>query len=209
MFDATNEIIRKITRYAAQLSEKNILGVNRREEYRKIASVFCNCVDISQAHKLSAMVFGIGHTYHLRGNSGRETESMNMGVYEEAPMEYVLKPRVRNYKEKSGRTAIEDRGELKKQAREEILRGLAKQREEIAALEEDGRIDFAVLPVLEAGVREILLKWISDAMEDASYSGRTEEGRQFVLDMKKADEHCVVRCEDGEFTMPHICIVFS
>lgn len=209
LFDATNEIIRKITRYAAQLSEKNILGVNRREEYRKIASVFCNCVDISQAHKLSAMVFGIGHTYHLRGDLGRETESMNTGVYEEAPAEYVLKPRVRNYKEKSGRTAIEDRGELKKQAREEILRELAKQREKIAALEEDGRIDFAALPVLEAGVREILLKWISDAMEDASYSGRTEEGRQFVLDMKKADEHCVVRCEDGEFTMPHICIVFS
>src|SRR5699024_7283711 len=34
LFDATNEIIRRITRYAAQLSEKNALGANRREEYR-------------------------------------------------------------------------------------------------------------------------------------------------------------------------------
>ena len=32
LFDATNEIIRRITRYAAQISEKNAIGANRREE---------------------------------------------------------------------------------------------------------------------------------------------------------------------------------
>ena len=31
LFDATNEIIRRITRYAAQISEKNAIGANRRE----------------------------------------------------------------------------------------------------------------------------------------------------------------------------------
>ena len=36
LFDVTNDIIRRITRYAAQLSEKNALGANRREEYRKV-----------------------------------------------------------------------------------------------------------------------------------------------------------------------------
>ena len=40
LFDATNEIIRRITRYATQLSEKNALGANRREEYRKVAEIF-------------------------------------------------------------------------------------------------------------------------------------------------------------------------
>ena len=40
LFDATNEIIRRITRYAAQLSEKNAFGANRREEYRKVAELF-------------------------------------------------------------------------------------------------------------------------------------------------------------------------
>ena len=35
LFDATNEIIRRITRYATQLSEKNTLGANRKEEYKK------------------------------------------------------------------------------------------------------------------------------------------------------------------------------
>ena len=32
LFDKTNDIIRKITRYATQISEKNALGANRREE---------------------------------------------------------------------------------------------------------------------------------------------------------------------------------
>ncbi|MDE7210916.1 MAG: TIGR02677 family protein, partial [Lachnospiraceae bacterium] len=108
LFDATNEIIRRITRYAAQLSEKNALGVNRREEYRKVASIFLKCSDIAQAHKMSAMVFGMERPCHLRGDAARETESMNAGVYEEAPMEYILKPRVRHYKAKTGRPASSD-----------------------------------------------------------------------------------------------------
>lgn len=57
LFDATNEIIRRITRYATQLSEKNALGANRREEYRKVAEVFLKCEDVSEAHKMSAQVY--------------------------------------------------------------------------------------------------------------------------------------------------------
>ncbi len=59
LFDATNDIIRRITRYAAQLSEKNALGANRKEEYRKVAELFLQCQDMEEAHKMSAMVFGI------------------------------------------------------------------------------------------------------------------------------------------------------
>ena len=67
LFDATNEIIRRITRYAAQLSEKNALGANRKEEYKKVAQLFLRCKDMSEAHKMSAMVFGLEQPYHLAG----------------------------------------------------------------------------------------------------------------------------------------------
>ena len=76
-------------------------------------------------------------------------------------------------------------------------------------LEKNGRIDFASLPVIEPRVREILLKWLSDAMEDAGFSARTDEGRSFVVDRSRADETCVVNCEDGRFTMPRLAIVFQ
>lgn len=49
LFDATNEIIRRITRYAAQLSEKNALGANRREEYKKVAELFLKCEDMARS----------------------------------------------------------------------------------------------------------------------------------------------------------------
>ena len=97
LFDATNDIFRRITRYAAQLSEKNALGANRKEEYRKVAELFLRCQDVEEAHKMSAMVFGMECPQHLAGDLIRETDSMNIGVYEEQPMEITLKPRVRTY----------------------------------------------------------------------------------------------------------------
>ena len=51
LFDATNDIIRRITRYAAQLSEKNALGANRKEEYRKVAELFLQCQDMEEARQ--------------------------------------------------------------------------------------------------------------------------------------------------------------
>ena len=68
LFDVTNEIIRRITRYAAQLSEKNALGANRKEEYRKVAEMFMRCENLEEAHKMSAMVFGMEKTFHIAGD---------------------------------------------------------------------------------------------------------------------------------------------
>ena len=56
LFDATNDIIRRITRYAAQLSEKNALGANRKEEYRKVAELFLRCQNVEEAHKMITKV---------------------------------------------------------------------------------------------------------------------------------------------------------
>ncbi len=90
VFDTTNEIIRKITRYATRISEMSNQGSNRREEYKKLADIFGKCRDINEAHRLSAVVFGIEKPLHLKGELSRETDSINSGVYEEeAPHESV------------------------------------------------------------------------------------------------------------------------
>ena len=196
LFDATNEIIRRITRYAAQLSEKNALGANRREEYRKVAEIFLRCKNIDEAHRMSAMVFGLERPFHLSAEADRETDSMNQSVYEEPAAELTLRPRVRTYREKSGRTSIRDTAQEKAQARKQAVEQMKQDWERIGELERGGRIDFSDLPVIEPRVREILLKWLSDALN-------------FALDMTQADERCVVRCEDGNFTMPKISIVFQ
>ena len=209
LFDATNDIIRRITRYAAQLSEKNALGANRKEEYRKVAELFLRCQDVEEAHKMSAMVFGMECPQHLAGELVRETDSMNIGVYEEQPLEIGLKPRVRTYREKSMRSAIRESAEQKQETRRKMLEKQREEMEKLRKLEKDGKIDFADLPVLEPRIREILLKWISDAMESADFSARTDDGRRYFLDRNCAEEKCVVYCEDGNFTMPKMSIVFQ
>ena len=73
----------------------------------------------------------------------------------------------------------------------------------------DGAIDFSALPILEPRIREILLKWISDAMESVDFSARTDDGRRYRLDKSNMAEKCVVHCEDGNFTMPKMRIVFQ
>lgn len=209
LFDATNEIIRRITRYAAQLSEKNAFGANRREEYRKVAELFLKCEDVQQAHRMSAMVFGLEKPYHLKGDLVRQTDSMNQSVYEERPFEVTLKPRVRTYREKSSRSAIREAAEEKQRTRQQMIKKQKEDMRKLRELESDGKIDFSTLPVLEPHVREILLKWISDAMENPAGAARTEEGRYYTLDMSRKEERCVVHCEDGSFTMPKLAIVFQ
>ena len=209
LFDATNDIIRRITRYAAQLSEKNALGANRKEEYRKVAELFLRCQRVEEAHKMSAMVFGMECPQHLTGNLVRETDSMNIGVYEERPMEVVLNPRVRTYREKTRRSAIHESLEQKLETRREMLAQQKEEAEKLRSLEANGKIDFDKLPVLEPRIREILLKWLSDAMESADFSARTDDGRRYTLDRSQIGETCVVHCEDGNFTMPKLAIVFQ
>lgn len=209
LFDATNDIIRKITRYAAQISEKNAMGANRREEYRKVAEMFMKCNKLEDAHKLSAMVFGIEQPFHLKGDLVRKSDSMNQSVYEDIPLDVRLKPRVRTYREKANRSAIRNMAEDKQRTRLELIERQQEEMTKLRALEKNGQIDFGELPVIEPHIREILLKWMSNALEDVNMEGRTEEGRQYHLDAGNSNEKCVLHCEDGNMTMPHFKIVFE
>ena len=65
----TNEIIRKITRFAAQIAESRNSAANRKEEYKKLCEMFLKCETIDEAHKLSALAFGIFNMKHIKGDS--------------------------------------------------------------------------------------------------------------------------------------------
>ena len=116
---------------------------------------------------------------------------------------------MRNYREKTKRSAIRSMTEEKRKAKEALIAQHRKDWEKIKKLEKDGKIDFSELPVIEPRIREILLKWLSDGLEDAEHISRTEEGRKYVIEQIKPNEKCVLRCEDGNLTMPRFIIVFQ
>ena len=66
LLEITDEIIRKITRYASQISEDRGNSFNRKEEYKKICELFCKCETFEEANKLSSLVFGISNTKHIK-----------------------------------------------------------------------------------------------------------------------------------------------
>ena len=209
VFDTTNEIIRKITRYAARISEQSSSGANRREEYAKLAKMFSRCDSMESAHRLSASVFGIEKPLHLKGEIERKTESINSGVYEEEAKKFTVMPRVRNYREKSRRTGIVERTREKEQMREESLRQLERQRKLLSGYVTENRLEFRNLPVIEPYVRDVFLMWLSKALEHKNKKAKTEDGRNYYIEESSGQEQCIVTCEDGTFQMPAYVLVFE
>lgn len=208
VFDATNEIIRKITRYAMRLSEMSNMGANRREEYYKVAEMFAKCHDINEAHRLAACVFGIENTLHLKGDMPRDTDSMNSNIFDEQPYMVTLKPRVRTYREKAKRTGIADRREEQERIRQQMLEQMERERILLNSYIKDNRLEFAKLPVIEPQIRDIFLLWLSKALERDDETAKTEDGRTYHLEGNR-EETCIVRCTDGEFIMPAFSICFD
>lgn len=209
VFDTTNEIIRKITRYATRISEMSNQGSNRREEYKKLAQMFGKCKDIGEAHRLSAVVFGIERPLHLKGELKRETDSIHSGVYEEAPHVVTVTPRVRTYKEKAKRSGIIDRSREKEEMRLAEIRRLTEERNLRNSYIRNGRLAFAELPVIEPHVRDIFLLWLSKALERKDHRAKTEEGQFYHIEQADTEEYCMLECTDGVFQMPAYTIVFE
>ena len=209
VFDTTNEIIRKITGYAARISESGGSSANRKEEYKKLAEVFYNCEDICEAHRFAGLVFGTATTFHLRGIGERQTESINSGVYEEKTCIKTVTPRVRTYREKAKRSGIKDNFKAKEELRLATIEKLAVERELLRGYIKDGRLVFKDLPEITPFVRDVFLTWISRALENKEGRGKTEEGKRFRLISPMTEEICELKSEDGVLYMPSYEIIFE
>ena len=210
LLDITNDIIRKITRYAAQIAESRNSAANRKEEYKKLCDMFLKCEDMEEAHKLSALTFGIFNMKHIKGDIIRKTESINSSIFEEEPYIHTIKPRIRNYKEKTPRNPIKDNSKRKA----ELLQQTVNKREEEKKIMEsyivNGAIDFKSLPRIEAHVRKTLLLWLSKGINSPNLKGKTEDGRIYRIEKPERDaENFMLLCEDGSLLMPPYIIHFE
>lgn len=209
VFELSNDIIRRITRYAAQISEQSGNTANRKSEYARVAEFFAACRSLPEAHLLSAQVFGFDFTFHLKGEFPRQTESLNSGVYQEEAALVHLAPRVRAYKEKAEKSPIRDYRQEKAAAKEKALERIWRE----AAIRSsyiDGQVlDFAALPEIAPQVRDTFLGWLSKAMENKNRKAKTEDGLTYEVIMPKNHEYCTVKCTDGEFYMPAYQLIFT
>jgi uncharacterized protein (TIGR02677 family) len=208
VLDLTNEIIRKITRYASQIAESRNSAANRKEEYKKLCSMFLECESIEQAHKLSSVAFGVFHMKHIKGDFERSTESITSSVYDEKPHVVEIKPRVRSYKEKNSRTGIIDKTERKQQLHQEYIIGLQREKMLMDGYLKNNRIEIALLPIVDRSVRITILRWIGKASVNSDKKAKTEDGRIYKL-IWDDSLYCTLRCTDGELHMPAFILEFE
>lgn len=202
LFDITNEIIRKLTRYAAQLSESMTNSINRKEDYKKLCEMFLNSKNIDDAHCLSAYVFGIENMRHIQGEYERETESINSAVFDEDPFEIIVKPRTRTYRERAERNSIKDKTAQKQEMLDKILEQRKAEEELINKYINNGKINFEDLGFINQYVRTTLLSWLSNSMIPTNYTAKNENGYVIKVLNPKEEKICHISCEDGDFLMP-------
>ncbi|MDR3542929.1 MAG: TIGR02677 family protein [Desulfosporosinus sp.] len=206
--NATNETIRRLTRFAQRLGETHHNLRNRRLDYLHMAKWFASLETLPEAHELSACVFGVFHTRHLWVDSPKQTESIDVEVWHEPPSELEIRPKVRSYKEKSRPNAVVDQSERKKAALEAYLREKALEQQLLENLIGDNQIVLRNLPELTTFIRKTLLTWISKCMASPDRQGKTETGRSFSL-KRVSDRPIQLNCEDGLLEMPDYVLLFD
>lgn len=209
LFEKTNSVIRKLTRYAVQISERLNSSINKKDEYKKICTMFLSCDTIDDANCLSAHVFGIESMKHIQTDEIRITDSINSSVFDEPPINVNINPRSKTIKEKIEHSAIKDKTEQKQKELQKTLEQRQKENELINQYIINGYLCFENLTNISAFVRQVFLKWLSNAIVDSSYSGRTETGENYTLINPHETEVCIINCEDGIFKMPKYKLKFG
>ena len=204
----TNEVIRKITRYAVQIADRKNNNANRKEEYRNIAKIFNSIEDINEAHKLCAAVFGTFNIIKILGNEKRETESINSSIYDETPKNYIIKPRERSFREKIIKNPIKDKGNKKEEKLKNLLEKRKNEEERIKTFLKDNIIDFNELEQIEGKDRTLLLKLLSKGISKKQSWHKSDFGMEYVVDFSEAEETITLNCRDGVLKMPHYKLIF-
>ncbi len=204
----TDEVIRKIIQNAALIVQLQNWGISRKDDYKKFIKMFLNCENTAEAHMLAAHVFGIQHVRHVLVNDGRSTDSINNSTYDEEPMRFLVKPRTRNYHEKTDKSGFSSKAMEKIMQRKAYLKQLENEQQIVSKYIRENRLDISeVTECVDEGTRTMLLRWISAANMTKSKKGHTEYGQSFTL--IKKDALCTLHCEDGDLEMPVYVLEFE
>lgn len=203
----TNDVIRSIIQNAALIVQIQNWGISRKDDYKKFLELFLKCENLEEAQKLSAHVFGVQKIEHFKTLEPREEDTINKSIYEEPPAEFLLKPHTRYYREKKDKRGFSDKTMEKMIQREAYLKQVQGQKEIVMHYIKDHKIVFSEISErVTEDTRKVFLQWIAQANMNSQKKGRTEYGQEYRLMREKGT--CVLKCEDGDLTMPSYILEF-
>ncbi|WP_028309579.1 TIGR02677 family protein [Desulfitibacter alkalitolerans] len=203
---ATNETIRRMTRFAQRLGEKHHNFKSRRKDYLHLANWFYRCNTIKEAHLLSSYVFGSFHTRHLYADV-KKTEDIYAEVWDEPPIKVTLKPRIRNYREKTRTGAIISRKKEKEETMEVFMQEREAEQRLIDQVVNNDKIDLKNITSKDPYIRKTLLNWIGKCMGSKDMMAKTENGRTIKL-VQVSCKEVTLEWNDGVIKIPDFQIEF-
>ena len=210
LLNNTNEIVRKITRYALQIIDMKTSGGSRKEEYKTLVNIFNNCVDIEEAHKLSSVVFGVISSRHIVCESDRETESINSSIFEEKSTIVTVKPSNRYREKTASRVYVKDKSREKKEKAIEVLRQREKERYILESRIKDNKLSFKDLDGITRDERTVFLRWLSLGLNRKNNEWvKNEFGKFYKVANLGKNETILIKCKDGDLTMPAYELIFK
>lgn len=208
VMEITDDIIRKIVQNAAMIVQLQNWGISRKSDYKKFIEMFLKCIDMDEAHRLSAHLFGIQRIRHYKVNSERSTDSIFSSAYEEESSEFILRPRTRKYKPRIDKSGFENKEFEKLLQRNRYLEQMEKDKKMVLKYIDKNKLDISAIDdVVPESTRTTLLRWISAAGMNDSKTGRTEYGKKYKLINKGGT--CILKCEDGKLVMPSYVLEFQ
>ncbi len=197
----TNEMIRRMTRYVQRIGERQQNTRSRKKDYLHLAKWFTEVDSISEAHKLSSVVFGAMTIQHLHVEEAT-TDNLHIDTWEVEPITHTLKPRTNRYREKTKPGAMASNLSKKEMQRMRYLEERKKEKELIEKYMTKGTITLSSLPTVEPFIRKILLSWIGKSMAAKDRRVKTDYGLVVKVTMDKENKILLVS-EDGTLSMPN------
>ena len=110
--------------------------------------------------------------------------------------------------QKKDKRSFADKSFEKMMQRQAYLQSINHQKEMVMRYVKDNKIVFSEIEgIVPESTKNIFLQWIAIANMNTEKIGQTEYGQEFHLIRKQGE--CVLRCEDGDLTMPAYIMEFK
>lgn len=205
---ATKETIAKVVRSALRLQERRRAGLSRKKDLETLGAWFASMEKVEDAHNLAAYVFGLFPSRHLQGEDERSSDRADMSMWQEPPRTRGIRTRSRKRAERTGIEPVKRSDEKRQAYREQVARQLKEEGAFLRELADKGELRIGDLGVLEAKQRLQLLQWIGRCTANAGRSFTAADGTQVMLEQPAAGDEAVLRCVDGELTLPNYRLTF-
>ncbi|MBM7706420.1 uncharacterized protein (TIGR02677 family) [Chryseomicrobium aureum] len=198
----TNEMIRRITRSVQRMTERHHSQHSRKKDYSHLAHMFYEVGTLNEAHKLSAVVFGAMTIRHIKMEEAT-TENIYVDIWDEEPLILPIRPRIREYREKTRPNAMIVNQEKKKALMEEHLAEQEMEHVLITRLFKEHQLRLSELDLVEPFIRKVCLNWIAKAVTNEERLVKTDYG--FTLHMQIEEKEWIeLSSEDGTLRMPNV-----